>query len=97
MLYRIKEVFKILNSHFIYYENDFLINNKPEKPIQNGFSLKLITERWDSLYKCVKFIKKNMNLYEELNIQKVNKSLKNIDELIGWDNLTEILKIMWNH
>lgn len=38
-----------------------------------------------------------MNLYEELNIQKVNKSLKNIDELIGWDNLTEILKIMWNH
>lgn len=70
---------------------NFILFNKPEKSIQNGFSPKLITERQDYLYKCAKFIIKNRNLYEERNIQKVNKSLKNVDDLIGWDNLKEIL------
>lgn len=92
----IKDFFNDVEFHFIYYEIEYLLNNKPEKSTRDGFSPKLINERWDSLYKCVKFIKKNRNLYEELNIQKVNKSLKNIDDLIGWENLKEILKIMWN-
>lgn len=92
----IKDFFNDIEFHLVYYEIEYLPNHKPEKSIQNGFSPKLITEGQDSLYKCAKFIIKNRNLYEERNIQKVNKSLKNVDDLIGQDNLKGILKIMWN-
>lgn len=92
----IKDFFNDIEFHFVCYEIEYLPNHKPEKSIQNGFSPKLITERQDYLYKCAKFIIKNRNLFEERNIQKVNKSLKKVDDLIGWDNLKEILKIMWN-
>lgn len=67
------------------------------KFLRNALSIfkcvpKLLTIRWDSLFKCVSYIVKH---YQQIN-QNSNlaNSLKKIEDTIGWEQLHDLLEIM---
>ena len=74
---------------------DFLISTKPERSITEGFSPRFHTERWISLYTCTQFVRKKLNLYQNLTNQEIDEAIKLIENSIGWENLENILQIMW--
>lgn len=55
---------------------------------KNGKKPELITIRWESLLKCVKYINKNYNLYLEKCSEDVLENLEVIEKIIGWMNFS---------
>lgn len=73
-----------------------LMNFLPDDTYRKGFNPVLLRKRWSSMYECVAFIVKNIDAYNESDIEEVKKALAQIHKIIDLKNLEEILKILWN-
>lgn len=57
----------------------------------------LKTIRWDSLYKCVKYITENKKpFFENSDNIEINQCFDEIEKKITWDILKKILETMWH-
>ena len=55
------------------------------------------TIRWDSLYKCVKYITENKKpFFENSDNIEINQCFDEIEKKITWDILKKILETMWH-
>ena len=86
---------KGMKYHYIKKAIKVLLSNKPEGSYRSGFSPKLKTIRWQSLYECTCFITDNYQLYAQSQENDVINSINIFNGQLGWIELLEVLEIMW--
>lgn len=78
----------------IYKSIELLVTHPPKNSIRNGYSNKLATIRWISIFDCLNFIHHHKQKYRNARVQEVADALQLIEDEIGLENMHEIMIIV---